>query len=395
MVSSRNIKVGAFVLAGLLIIGFIVFLIGDERQLFIAKQEYRINFKDVEGLRRGSPVNMGGVTVGTVSGVSYSQNPKDAIIYVTVEVSEDEAQRIRTDSVATIEARGLLGDKLVSISVGSPSKPLILPGGVIPSKEGGDITQALKRLSGVTERVENVVKNLETTTKSFADEQLHRDMKEGISSLSNILKSMDQGDGYAARILHDPKEADRLSGVVKNLEQTSAELGRTAQGVNAIVGRIQRGPGFAHEIIYGDGPGRAVEQFGGAAEELRITLKGIREGNGMAKSLIYGDEGSEQLMANLNEMSADLKHIVKDARAGKGTIGALLVDPSVYEDIKMVLGNVGRNKALRALVRYSIKRDEKSGKGGGSGGPARASGSLGAASGGAVRRDDANEKSKP
>jgi phospholipid/cholesterol/gamma-HCH transport system substrate-binding protein len=50
-------------------------------------------------------------------------------------------------------------------------------------------------------------------------------------------------------------------------------------------------------------------------------------------------------------------------RAGKGTVGALLVDPSVYEDLKMVLGNVERNRALRALVRYSIKKDEESGSG--------------------------------
>ena len=60
-------------------------------------------------------------------------------------------------------------------------------------------------------------------------------------------------------------------------------------------------------------------------------------------------------------MSDDLRQIVADLRAGKGTLGALLVDPSVYEDLKMVLGNVERNKALRALVRYSIRRDEASG----------------------------------
>jgi hypothetical protein len=40
-------------------------------------------------------------------------------------------------------------------------------------------------------------------------------------------------------------------------------------------------------------------------------------------------------------------------------VGALLVDPSVYEDLKAVLGNVERNDVLRALVRYSIKQDEK------------------------------------
>jgi phospholipid/cholesterol/gamma-HCH transport system substrate-binding protein len=45
-------------------------------------------------------------------------------------------------------------------------------------------------------------------------------------------------------------------------------------------------------------------------------------------------------------------------KAGRGTIGALLVDPSVYEDIKSLVGNVERNQVLRALVRYSIKQDE-------------------------------------
>ena len=46
-------------------------------------------------------------------------------------------------------------------------------------------------------------------------------------------------------------------------------------------------------------------------------------------------------------------------RQGKGTIGALLVDPTVYEDIKSAVGNVERNEVLRALVRYSIKADEQ------------------------------------
>ncbi len=45
-------------------------------------------------------------------------------------------------------------------------------------------------------------------------------------------------------------------------------------------------------------------------------------------------------------------------KAGKGTIGALLVDPSVYEDIKALVGNVERNQVLRALVRYSIKQED-------------------------------------
>jgi phospholipid/cholesterol/gamma-HCH transport system substrate-binding protein len=85
----------------------------------------------------------------------------------------------------------------------------------------------------------------------------------------------------------------------------------------------------------------------------------VREGNGLAHALLYGDSSSQHVMSNLNTMSDDLRVIVGNMREGKGTLGALLVDPTVYEDIKGVVGNVERNEVLRALVRYSIKADEK------------------------------------
>ena len=147
---------------------------------------------------------------------------------------------------------------------------------------------------------------------------------------------------------------------MSNLEQTSNELQKTTQSANQILGRVQAGPGFAHEIVYGEDGSKAISKFGNVADELTTTLKGVRQGNGIAHSVIYGDDASQQVMSNLNQASTDFRQIMSDMRAGKGTLGALLVDPSVYEDVKLMLGNVERNRALRALVRYSIKRDEKS-----------------------------------
>ena len=126
------------------------------------------------------------------------------------------------------------------------------------------------------------------------------------------------------------------------------------------VARVNQGPGFAHELFYGERGSDAIANFGGVSAELATTLRGIREGNGLAHSILYGgDDPSRQVSANLGAITNDLKQIMADLRAGKGTLGALLVDPSIYEDVKSVLGNVQRNDALRALVRYSIKQDEK------------------------------------
>ena len=87
-------------------------------------------------------------------------------------------------------------------------------------------------------------------------------------------------------------------------------------------------------------------------------LEQIRKGNGLVHALVYGDTDSTHLMTNVNAMSDDLRAILSGVRQGKGTLGALLVDPSVYDDLKALLGNTERNAVLRALVRYSIKHDQ-------------------------------------
>lgn len=358
MAIRREVKVGAFVLAGLCVVALVVFLIGEERRAFSTKQAFHAVFLDVQGLRRGSPVRMGGVDIGSVSEVSYAENPKDSRIFVHMSVVESEARRIRADSVATIEGKGLLGDKMIVVTVGSPTQPQLKEGSEIRSRTAEELTAVMARLGQISAQVEKVVNNLERTTDSLADRQLHDDLKTGVGSLTRILGSLERQEGYVGKLLSDPAEARRVSQSMQNLERVTAQLEQTTRSVNQILGRVQSGPGLAHELVYGEDSGRAVSQFGGAAEELAVTLKGIREGKGLARGLLFGDEGSDKLAADLSVVGDDLKQIVADLRAGKGTLGALLVDPSVYEDLKLVLGNVQRNKALRALVRYSIRQDE-------------------------------------
>lgn len=362
MITKREIKVGAFVLIGMIVVGLVIFLIGDERQAFKRKDDYNAVFEDVQGVKRGSTVRMGGIDVGSVVTVGYSDDPDDLKLYVKFTVVRDEARRIRSDSYATIESKGLLGDKAIVIKPGSPGTEQIPAGGIVPTKPQKDLGEMVTQITNIGNKAESVIGNLERTTDAISTKKFTQDVQGSVASLNNVLKSVDEGDGYVSRLLKDPVEAERLSRTLANLEKATTELNQTLRGVNAIVGRVQNGPGFAHDVVYGDAPTKTVTQFGNAAEELALTLKGIREGNGPAKSLIYGDDNSQELMGNLNAMSRDMRQIVANVKAGKGTVGALLVDPSVYEDLKMVLGNVERNKALRALVRYSIKQDEKSPK---------------------------------
>ena len=123
---------------------------------------------------------------------------------------------------------------------------------------------------------------------------------------------------------------------------------------------MRTGPGFAHDLVYGEGPKKELSQVGVAAEELATTLREIRTSDSFAHDVLFGGQGDGAgALQDVRQITADVRDIVRGVKQGKGTIGALLVDPSVYEDLKRVLGNVERNNVLRALVRYSIKQDQK------------------------------------
>jgi phospholipid/cholesterol/gamma-HCH transport system substrate-binding protein len=172
----REVKVGAFVFGGLVVAGAVVFLIGDERRMFESKVDYHAVFDDVQGLKPGSPVRMGGVDVGRVANVGYGANAKDIRLHVRLEIVESESVRIREDSVTTIDNKGLLGDKMVVIKVGSPSKPPISSGGNLPTQESRDFDEMLDRVTSISLKAEKVMTNLEQTTGTFADEGFRDDM---------------------------------------------------------------------------------------------------------------------------------------------------------------------------------------------------------------------------
>ena len=353
---ARNIRVGLFVLAGLMFSALVIFLIGDERRLFESSVEFTAKFSDVQGLKAGAPIRMGGVDVGHVSYVGYGSKPGDTTIYVTLDIVKSESGRIKTDSIAKVAAKGLLGDKMIEITRGKKAE-VVPPGKDILSEDPDDM---LGKVAGMAGKADATLDGMQKISESLSNEQLHRDLRQSMSSLNNVLKQVSEGDGYPHKLTTDKAEAERISHMIASFDRTAMELSQTLAEVRRVAARVEQGPGFAHDLIYGDGPKKEIAQFGAAAQEVALTLKGVRESESLTHDVLYGGKGSgAEAIANVTAITADLRAITADMRKGKGTIGALLVDPSVYEDMKVVLGNVQRNDVLRALVRYSIKQDEQ------------------------------------
>jgi phospholipid/cholesterol/gamma-HCH transport system substrate-binding protein len=349
---NRSIRVGLFVILGLLLMMAAVFLIGDTRGLWQAKSDYQSAFLDVAGLKPGAPVRMGGLDIGAVTRVDHSSNPGDARVFVHMTISRKETARIRTDSLARVVNKGLLGDKMIDLTVGSLGAPELDSHELIPSEEPSDVFTAANKVAALTQET---IKRLEPLARALGDPQLAEDIKGTMSDFHSLLDATVHGNGTVHRLFYDHHEADQLSELLSRLDVTTAHLDGTLVEVQEVLTRVRQGPGLAHALVYDNDISNDVA---GALGEVHQDLRAVREGNGLAHALLYGDTSSQHVMSNLNAMSDDLRAIVGDVRQGRGTLGALLVDPTIYEDLKRAVGNVERNQVLRALVRYSIKADE-------------------------------------
>jgi len=354
---NRSVRVGLFVIAALLLASAAVFLIGDNRRVWDRKITFRGRFNDVVGLRNGSAVRMGGIDVGSVTEIAHAESAADPKIYVTIAVARNEARRVRPDTVMRVVNKGLLGDKMISLDGGDPRKDVAADGTFIASEEDpSDMGKAIEKMTSVAKKADETMDAVKRTSESLADPQMAEDVKGSVKSLRAILDGVaNNKDGAAHKAIFDPEEARRIDRILANLDATTANLAAVSNDARDVTARARSGPGLVHTLVYDDQLGASTT---GTMVELNKSLVALRTSNGLGHAIVYGDDSTQHVLGNVSAMSDDLREIVANMKAGRGTLGALLVDPSVYEDIKVLVGNVERNQVLRALVRYSIKQNE-------------------------------------
>src|SRR5581483_2422083 len=142
--STRYIGVGIFVIVGTLLFAVGVFLICGQHNIFSKHIELFTEVRNLNGLTSGAKVRVGGLDAGEVVAISVPQSPS-AGFRLRLRIRDDVRCLLRTDSVATIAADGVVGDKVLLIAAGSPTAAPAGPGTTLPSKETSDITDLLQK----------------------------------------------------------------------------------------------------------------------------------------------------------------------------------------------------------------------------------------------------------
>ena len=349
-------RVGIFVTLALVISGTLIFLIGENANMWSKQITYRTSFGDVAGLKPGSPVRLGGVDVGSVHSVGHRKDATDTRIYVELSIVGREALRIREATVATISNKGLLGDKMVELSVPSVASPVLESSTPIASEDPTDMGKYVARAEEIAGRLDATITHLEEGTRFLSEPSFTADAKSMVSSLSRVLKGVAEEPSAAHKLLVDPSSGVQLDAMLEDLKATTTDLRVTMATVRSVADHVKGGSGLVHTAIYDDELGASVKS---TAREVSGSLVAIREGSGLAHDVVYGSDRTAKLLGNVVGMSEDLRRVVADMRSGKGTVGAMLVDPSLYDDLKSVVGNVERSAVLKALVRYSIGSEDK------------------------------------
>ena len=158
---SQDVLLGLFVLLGLVLAFLAVFFIGKEKRLFDRRVTIETTFSNVAGLAIGADVLLSGVVIGSVNKINFpnielmQSNSKD--VTVILDISKKSIKWIREDSIARIDSKGLLGDKIVNITIGSYESPQILPEGRVKSLPSVDFNKALLKAQDILDNVSETV----------------------------------------------------------------------------------------------------------------------------------------------------------------------------------------------------------------------------------------------
>ena len=247
---SKNVsavRLGLFVTLGIVLLIFGIFMIGQKNSLFSSTFTVNAYFKDVQGLKSGAPVRFGGIDVGSVKNIEIVRDTSGRV-EVSMNLQTDIKRFIKTDTKASIENEGLVGNKVVVLTIGSSSAEAVKDGGFIQSVEPVGFSAIITQTQGVIQYTKEMTKDLSEIVNKVnngegsigklvnndelyisavnltkrADESL-KDITDELNRITNVFDSLGVGVGDVV---------SNVNQVVKNVNDITASIkeGRSALG---------------------------------------------------------------------------------------------------------------------------------------------------------------------
>lgn len=297
--ASRQVRVGIVMIVALLVLAFGIFQVGRLFDVFASRYTLVTLLESSGGLMSGSPVTLAGQRVGQVDEIEFlpvTERNDSVNIYVKLSINQNVRPQIRRDSRAVLQTQGLLGDRFVNISPGSPEYEPLNEGDTIRSLAPLDYESVLRSAATTMEHVQDVVVDLRVITSGLSegqgtlgalltDQVLYERMTTATTELAGLLRTVNRSDGTMARVIRDPELYNRMNSTLAKLDS----LGSVVLDGEGSLGRLVRD------------------------DELYEGLLGMV---GRADSTLAGVEG-----------------FVAGASEADGSLARLIDDPALYDEL--------------------------------------------------------------
>jgi len=306
MITWDQLRVAGIILAAVAILGLAAWKLGQAANLFTQRYELVVYLPNANGLRPGGSVTLAGQLVGTVRDIDFLPVDFDTTrnLRVVARIDRDLREQIRRDSEARLRTMGLLGDKVLDISPGTPRYPVLQPGDTIRVAPSLDYEAVLAKAAGAVDDVVGLAADLRRITSGLARGQgtmgqlltnraMYDELTGAMARANGLFASLQNPNGTFGRMLNDPALYNRLTSAVASLDSTLAAVHST-QGS---MGRLLRDTTLYTNLV-------------GIAQGADSLMKMLTSGQGMAGQMLT----DQTLYDQLNKLVTDLSEVLGDVR---------------------------------------------------------------------------------
>jgi phospholipid/cholesterol/gamma-HCH transport system substrate-binding protein len=277
----------SFIVALVLFIWGYNFLKGND--IFGKETVYYAQYEQINGLVNSNPVLINGLRVGKVKDIYFNPDMSGNIMVVII-LNNDFP--IPNNSVARIFSSDLMGSKAIDLILGNSTQLAQDSDTLLSGVEAGLMAEVNAQVQPIKKKAEDLLASVDTLVVAFQsifNESARKNLKESFNDIRMTFANLESATGNIDNMVVN--EASRISSILIRLDSLALTLNENRQGISNIVSNF--------EVI--------------------------------SDSLAQSDIPST--FANINTTLVDLQVLLRSIEQGKGTLGQLMVNDSLYDQL--------------------------------------------------------------
>jgi phospholipid/cholesterol/gamma-HCH transport system substrate-binding protein len=296
----NELKIGILV-----VVAIVMFVLGlnflKGKSIFSSENEYYTYYDNVQGLQESASVQLSGLAIGRVSGIELQKDKRIKVIFTL-----DKQVRIPTGSFAKLASADLIsGTKIITLELADSTTGILKDGSFV---QGKDFTGLLDNLS---ENVSPLVSSLQHTivtvdtlvnsVNSLFNEETRRHLNQSMVSLDVALKQL---AGLAASLNSQSKN---LSGVIENANSITSNLANSNEKISNTLTNLET---FSNTLSKAE-MDKTLNSLQAAAAGLQGIVVKVNDNQGSIGMML----SDKQLYNNLTETLATLDILLADLKS--------------------------------------------------------------------------------